>query len=159
MKGYLATHFFHEAGFNWTKMLAERIRKETGIELYVPQENGEINDKTDVDNKVTDVDIFDADTNQLTSSNFLICCLDGVEIDSGVACEIGYFAALAKEQDIPRKIIGILTDMRQDSKEPPHALYRNLYVTGCCRKYGTIVRSLDELVSEINKEVDNNWRN
>ena len=46
MKAYLASFFFDKFGYEGTKKLAEDIRKAVpNIDLYVPQENDEINDK------------------------------------------------------------------------------------------------------------------
>ena len=151
LKGYVATHFFSEPEFEWTADLAERIRAEAGLdELYVPQENGEINDKKNNDAIINDIAIYDADAAELRSSDVLIASLDGVEIDSGVAWEIGYFSALCEQGDRPRKIIGILTDMRQDGTGDNH-LYRNLLVVGAVNKFGALVRTKDQVVEEIKK--------
>lgn len=155
MKGYLATHFFNEAGFEWTAKLAEKIRKETGIELYVPQENDEINDKEKNDATITDVAIYEADTEELLDSNILIACLDGVDIDSGVSAEIGLFSGYIEAvkrnyiYDKPRIIIAIYTDMRRHGTGDNHH-YINLYTKGACSKFGKVVHNSDDLIKEIN---------
>ena len=47
----------------------------------------------------------------LQDSDVLIAVLDGVEIDSGVAAEIGAFSMLN------RPIVGVLTDVRQQGRD------------------------------------------
>lgn len=153
IKGYLATHFFHEAGFQWTKQLAERIRNEVGIDLYVPQENGEINDKTD-DTGITAEAIAEGDNQYLREANILIASLDGVEIDSGVSAEIGYFSGLIDSEKrlvvCPRNrvIIGLYTDMRRDGSGD-NRYYINLYTKGLVAIHGHIVHSTDELIETL----------
>ena len=105
-----------------------------GIELYVPQENDAINDKTAYADSLT---IAEADLKMLVESDVLIAVLDGVEIDSGVAAEIGAFSMLNKP------IIGVLTDVRQQGRDnmkkiealkedgtENQFIYRNLFVIG-----------------------------
>ncbi|QUH21856.1 nucleoside 2-deoxyribosyltransferase [Alkaliphilus sp. B6464] len=139
MKGYFASHFFNAAMFQWTEEIATLIEKETGLELYVPQRNKDINDKKNNDAEITDIKIADADLERLKESNVLICCIDGQSMDEGVMGEVGYFAALMDMQkDKPRTIIAIYTDMRQFGTGDNH-LYRNLFITGVIRKRGSIV--------------------
>lgn len=158
MRAYLATHFFNEAGLLWTDLIAQTIENKSSVSLYVPHRNKDINDKKNNDDNITDVKVYEADMSEMLKSNILIANLDGVEIDAGVATEVGWFAgfidahALSGVPDKPRMIIGIYTDMRQDGTGDNH-LYRNLMVTGACRKYGVIVRTVDEVVEEINKFV------
>lgn len=157
-KGYLATNFFSEAGFEWTAKVAKVIR-ETGIDLYVPQENGEINDK-DAEGAadVTAQDIALGDNKYLKQANFLIANLDGVEIDSGVSAEIGYFSGLMEAEATfavmpsPRVIIGIYTDIRRDG-EGDNRFYINLYTKGLTLLNGMIVNSTQELKEVLEREI------
>lgn len=157
MKGYLATHFFNLGGLEFTSKIAEIIRKE-GIDLYVPQENGEINDKKS-DADVTDIDIWNGDIHRLKESDILFACIDGVEIDAGVAGEIGYFASLIENSPKKRTIIGIYTDMRRHGTGDGH-FYVNLFVTGGIRKNGVMVEgdSYKDLEDKI-KEAINEFKN
>lgn len=145
MKAYLASHFFNEAGFAHTEMLAEKIRKNfPNLDLYVPQQNAEINDKSKVG--ITAIDIAKGDNAHLDESDILIAVLDGVEIDSGVSCEIGYFSAKCINSDVI--IIGLYTDIRRDGDGDNH-YYINLYTKGMVELYGKVVNSTDELVDAI----------
>lgn len=157
VKGYLATHFFNEAGFEWTAKVAEQIRSRfPNLDLYVPQENGEINDKSGNDAEITDVAIARGDNDRLRYANILIANLDGVEIDSGVSCEIGYFLGRAEAESelslcpMPRMCIGLYTDMRQDGSDDNH-YYINLYTKGCAKEMGVVVRSIEEVCEQIEK--------
>ena len=126
IKGYLASHFFNAAMFDWTEKLANRIEKETGIELYVPQRNDSI-------------------TKELKESNLLIACLDGLTIDDGVSGEIMAFGVMKEleeeynlNKDFKRMIIGIITDMRYLGTGE-NKLYRNLMIVGKVKEHGHLV--------------------
>lgn len=155
MKAYLATHFFNEAGLAHTATLAKRIRDACSLDLYVPQENMEINDKSK--EGITAIDIAKGDNARLDQAEILIVSLDGVEIDSGVSCEIGRFSAKC-EQYIDRAansrpiIIGLYTDMRRDGDGDNH-YYINLYTKGIVELYGKIVHSTDEVVAAIQQYI------
>jgi Nucleoside 2-deoxyribosyltransferase len=154
VKGYLATHFFNEAGFEYTANLAAVIRTFTDIQLYVPQENGEINEKSGDDSHITDITIADGDCKHLDEANILIADLSGVEIDSGVSAEIGYFSGLIAAENKncaspkTRFIIGIYSDMRQDGTGDNHH-YINLFTKGLSNKNGFIVRNRNEAVMKL----------
>ena len=96
MKGYLASHFFNDAMFRWTEDLAQYIEKNTGLDLYVPQRNSDINDKKTNDAIITDIKISQADTARLKEANILIANLDGLTIDDGVSAEIMAHGVIAE---------------------------------------------------------------
>lgn len=149
MKVYLANSLFSEADRDFNIKLATKIRETSkSIDLYVPQENMEINDKSKV---VTAQDIADGDMKHLIESDVLVAVIDGVEIDSGVAAEIGAFYMTGKP------IYALCTDIRtntdsiknglinDDSFENP-LLYRNLFVTGLIKnRGGYISKDIDSL--------------
>lgn len=156
LKVYLATNFFNEATFEYTKKIGYRLRS-LGFEVYIPQENGEINDKTSESASIiTDVDIANADNKHLENSDVLVACLDGVEIDSGVSAEIGYFSGLARSEErlcaSPRakRIFGLYTDIRRDG-EGDNRFYINLYTKGLVNLRGTVTHSINELADEMVK--------
>jgi hypothetical protein len=165
IKAYLATHFFNEAGFQWTANLAEKIRKEVPeIDLYVPQENTDINDKSGDDSHITDVSIANGDCAYLDECNILIANLDGVEIDSGVSAEIGYVAGLIKSEERHcanpkiRTIIGLYTDIRQDGSGDNH-FYINLFTKGLVNREGLVVSSTDNLITILKQTVKDIYYN
>lgn len=157
MKAYLANGLFSAADIMYNSIIASKVREAfPEIKLYVPQENGDINNKNAyADSRM----IADGDDAHLNHADFIIAVLDGVEIDSGVACEIGVAATLNKP------IFGLYTDVRQlgrDNQDKIDALvedgtenqfmYRNLYVVGKIKNSGgQIVSDIGELVLAIKK--------
>ncbi|WP_152655702.1 nucleoside 2-deoxyribosyltransferase [Oceanobacillus sp. CFH 90083] len=154
MKGYLANGLFSMGDRYVNEQLAKVIREAVPeIDLYVPQENAAINDKAAYANSEI---IAEADLSKLKESDILIAVLDGVEIDSGVAAEIGAFSMLN------RPIVGVFTDTRQqgrDNRKKIDALvedalenqfvYRNLFLVGLVKRNGVIVSSLEEAVEAV----------
>lgn len=122
------------------------------LEVFLPQEQ-EINDK---DGYADSRMIADLDTKNLLESDVLIAVLDGVEIDSGVATEIGIFSTTGKT------IIGVYTDIRQDGRTNQSKIealvkdgaenqfmYRNLFVIGTIKNNGKIVSDITEVITEL----------
>lgn len=85
---YLAGSMFCEADRMYNALLAEKIRERVGdyIDLYVPQENQSINDKTKCANSH---DIFWGDYNRLQNCDIFIARIDGDIPPSGTSAEIG----------------------------------------------------------------------
>lgn len=155
MKIYFANALFSQAEINYNAQLAQQIRQlSPDIDLYLPQENGDINDKQAYADSTM---IAQADTEQLIHSDLMVAILDGNTIDNGVATEIG--VAYAKQ--IP--VIGLYTDTRQqgaDNQEKLQALsqiaenqfhYLNLYTTGLIKLNGTIVNNEPDLLAAVKK--------
>ena len=137
---YLANGLFSQADRDFNLKIKEAVLSSVdNVSIYLPQENGEINDKQSV--APTPKEIFEADNKFLDSSDIVIAVLDGVEIDSGVAAEIGRAAGNGST------VIGLCTDIRLNTEKD--SLYRNLYVLGAL---DFMASDLDELVNYI-KEV------
>ena len=85
---YLAGSMFCEADRMYNALLAQKIRERVGehIDLYVPQENNSINDKTKCANSH---DIFWGDYNRLQNCDIFIARIDGDIPPSGTSAEIG----------------------------------------------------------------------
>lgn len=159
MKAYLANGLFSLGDRLLNELIANKIRLAIpSIDLYVPQENDEINDKEAFANSI---DIANADLERLMESDVLIAVIDGIEIDSGVAAEIGVFSTYK------RPIIALYTDVRQLGRENPSKIealiadgtenqfmYRNLFVIGLVKQNGLIVSTIEELVEHVQKFVD-----
>ncbi|WP_342533515.1 nucleoside 2-deoxyribosyltransferase [Lysinibacillus sp. FSL M8-0337] len=151
MKAYLANGLFSLGDRLVNERLAKAIRQAIpDIELYVPQENDAINDKSSYADSLA---IAEADLAMLQMSDVLVAVLDGVEIDSGVAAEIGAFSMLN------RPIVGVFTDVRQQGREnmmkiealirdgiENQFVYRNLFVIGLIKRNGVITTSIDDAV-------------
>lgn len=74
-------------------------------------------------------------------AHFLVAGLDGPDVDSGTAAEIGYATAIG------RPVIGFRQDLRQANDHPNGTI--NLQVEYFIRTRGTIVSTLDALQSAI----------
>lgn len=160
MKAYLANGLFSMADRLFNNIIAEEIRKEIkGIDLYVPQENDAINNKSSYADSIA---IAEADMNKLESSDILIAVIDGVEIDSGVAAEIGAFYMMNKP------IFALYTDVRQEGRDNSKKIqalidsgvenqfmYRNLFVIGLIKKSkGDVCFTVTELIDKIKESKD-----
>lgn len=172
MKAYLANSLFSEADRMYNDYIASELRQAfPDLELYVPQENASINDKSSYANSLM---IRRGDDERLLESDFMIAIIDGVEIDSGVACEIGKFAGfdtalyLSPKYNLSyRPIFALFTDSRQqgrDNEKKINALidnpvenqfpYRNLYVIGTIyESNGIVVSDVKELVESISNYI------
>ena len=156
MKAYLANGLFSIGERLVNELLAKELRKEIpNIDLYVPQENDAINDKQSFANSLA---IAKGDMEKLQESEILIAVLDGIEIDSGVAAEIGVFSTYN------RPIVALFSDVRQlgrDNQEKIKALvedgtenqfiYRNLFVIGLIKQNGVIVSTIEESVKTVKR--------
>ena len=150
MKIYFANGLFSQADLMFNSYVAEKLRKNfNDLDLFLPQE-AEINDKNCYANSVM---IADLDTSKLLDSDVLIAVIDGVEIDAGVATEIGMFSTTKKP------IIGIYTDIRQGGRDNPKKInalvedavenqfmYRNLFTVGVIKRSGVIVNNIEDVV-------------
>lgn len=156
-KVYFASPLFSNMELRYNAWVVEMIRKEyKDLDVYVPQEQGDINDKSQYANSLM---IAKADTDALLASDVLVAVLDGLIIDPGVASEIG----VAYQAGIP--IIGLYTDSRQqgyDVKEKIDALseiaesqfsYVNLYTTGLIKLNGSIVDTEEKMIEALGKYI------
>lgn len=156
MKAYLANGLFSIGDRLVNELLAKEIRKAIpNIDLYVPQENDAINDKQSFADSLA---IANADLEKLQESDILIAVLDGIEVDSGVAAEIGVFSTFN------RPIVALFSDVRQlgrDNQQKIEALiqdgtenqfiYRNLFVIGIIKQHGVIVSTVEDVIKNIEK--------
>ncbi|MGM0124151.1 nucleoside 2-deoxyribosyltransferase [Enterococcus sp. AZ194] len=153
MNIYFAAPMFAKSDLLYNASIVEKIRNlSKEISVYLPQENGDINDKTAYANSQM---IALADTEKVLESQLMIALLDGLVIDPGVASEIG----VAYAKNIP--VIGLYTDTRQqgsDNQKKLEALgsvaenqfhYVNLYTTGLIKLNGTIVSTEEELMKKV----------
>lgn len=152
-KAYFASPLFSSMELKYNASLVSEIRQAyPDLEVYLPQEQGDINDKSSYADSMM---IAKADTDALLASDALIAVIDGITIDAGVASEIG----VAYQAGIP--IIGLYTDSRQegsDNKDKIEALgqlgesqfsYVNLYTVGLIKLQGILVNSESLLIDSI----------
>lgn len=140
---YYAAPLFSNMELQYNRYLVAQLRERFPAEqFYVPQEQGEINDKQNYADSTT---IARYDTEALLASKVLIAVLDGPVIDVGVASEIG----VAYQAGIP--IVGLFSDSRQQGAESPAKLaalqevaesqfpYANLYTIGLVKLNGQVL--------------------
>ena len=148
MKIYFANDLFNDATLMYNEHVASIIEKEIpNVEVYLPQRNEAINDKTQY---ADSLDIVKADYEQLEDSDVLVAVIDSD--DSGVALEIGMFYMMNKP------IIGIYTDTRRiafgnekkkealDTIGENQVAYINLMLSGAIKERGELVDNHKEAI-------------
>lgn len=158
VKIYFGAPLFSVGEQLFNEQVVKELREEFGdeVEIYLPQENEAINDKSGyADSKM----IALADTEYLDESDILIAVLDGTVVDPGLASEIGYAYATGKS------IIGLYTDVRQgtfgnqlkidalNELAESQFSYINLYTVGLVKLNGIVVPTLKELKKELRNYV------
>lgn len=159
-KIYLANALFNLGEILVNEKLAKELRANIeNLDLYVPQENGDINDKNAYADSLI---IAEADYERLKDTDYLVAVIDGIEIDSGVATEIGIAFAQGK------KVFALYTDSRQQGRDNTKKIdalmkdatenqfmYRNLFVIGIIKKSGgAIYSNIADLVQAVKKEIE-----
>ncbi len=99
MKIFLAAPIFSLAEREFNSKLAEELRKR-GYDVFLAQELGILSSEEEK------ARLFSEDLKALDECNVVVAVLDGNDVDSGVAFELGYAYAKGK------RIIGIRTDHR-----------------------------------------------
>jgi nucleoside 2-deoxyribosyltransferase len=100
MRAYIAGPLFNEGERWWNDQIDARVRK-LGFETYIPQ-----NDGVKLENKDDVPKIFESDKNALLQADVVVANLDGMDVDSGTAWEIGFAEGLGKH------CVGVYTDWR-----------------------------------------------
>jgi len=98
---YLAAPLFSEAECDFNRKLRDEI-KSAGFNVFLPQEDS--NNVRDEKNRQNI--IFNKNVDAIDSSGIIVAVIDGTDVDSGTAWEIGYAFARGKP------IIGLRTDFR-----------------------------------------------
>ncbi|MDY6931209.1 MAG: nucleoside 2-deoxyribosyltransferase [Halobacteriota archaeon] len=126
-KVYLAGPLFSLAETEFNKRLCEKIVS-LGYKVFLPQEDSNNSHDSDIKNE----EIFEKNLVAIDDSDIIVAVLDGADIDSGTAWEIGYASALRKP------VFGIKTDFRSLGKEGPV----NLMIYYSLKKFCTTVEEL-----------------
>lgn len=168
---YLAAPIFTEAARDYNEKIAQKLEeKYTNIQLYVPQRNKAINDKT----KCADAEAITAGDfdNNLNIDDLVIAVVDGDTPGIGTVLEVGYFARICQEETnrdgfTKKKIISLYTDSRECSHTFLEAkneklkefaecqyAYLNLLLVGALKRYGKMCRTIDEVVDEVGKALE-----
>jgi len=131
MKVFLAAPLFSEAERNFNSKVAKRLRDE-GFEVWLAQEYPFIHEGTSKEKKK----IYEEDISALKACDFVVAILDGVEVDSGVAFEMGYAVAIRKP------VLGLKTDHRAFSKVEDVNLMLEVTLIKLCSSIEDIVNEL-----------------
>jgi len=121
---YIAGPLFSEGERDFNLRI-EECCIEAGFKTYLPQRDAPELTNTNAD------EVFESEAQANDLASLLVANLDGVDVDSGTAWEIGYAFSRKKV------IIGIRTDLRAFSSSEPV----NLMILQSC----VLVRSLSEL--------------
>jgi nucleoside 2-deoxyribosyltransferase len=98
---YLAAPLFSDAECDFNRKLKSELHS-IGFKVFLPQEDSNnVHDKTDRQ-KI----IFEKNLKGIERSDILVAVIDGADVDSGTAWEIGYAFAKGKP------VIGLRTDFR-----------------------------------------------
>ncbi|MCZ7398249.1 MAG: nucleoside 2-deoxyribosyltransferase [Candidatus Methanoperedens sp.] len=100
---YLAAPLFSEAECDFNRKLRDLIIDE-GYEVFLPQEDSN-NIHVHLEKKRQEI-IFNKNLAALDSSDIIVAVIDGADVDSGTAWEIGYAYSKGKP------VLGLKTDFR-----------------------------------------------
>jgi len=98
---YLAAPLFSEAELDFNRKLRDEI-KNSGFNVFLPQEDSNNVKERDDRQKI----IFSKNEAGIEKSAMIVAVVDGADVDSGTAWEIGYGYARGKP------ILGLRTDFR-----------------------------------------------
>jgi len=130
-KVYLAGPLFSLAEMEFNKGLSDKIVS-LGYSVFLPQEDSNNSAESEIANEV----IYGKNQAAIDDSDVMVAVLDGADVDSGTAWEIGYASACKKH------VFGIKTDFRSMGKEGPV----NLMIYYSLQKFCT---SVEELLMEL----------
>lgn len=149
---YLCANLFSKADQEFNTHLV-RLLRARGWEVFAPQEQA-YNEKARRDTEISPQSIFLNDTVAVMRANAMFVLLDGPDIGSGVAFELGVFWTLHRQfPDRYWGCVGLWTDIRQDG-EANNVAYRsqkayiNQFCVGGIEDMGTICRSPEDAVEE-----------
>ena len=146
MRIYLAGPLFTAAEWHWNSQLADVLRA-AGHEVFLPQEHAE--KYLDETGQITDPSsLFGDNVSEIDDAQAVLAILDGADVDSGTAWEVGY--AVAKN----KLIVGLRTDLRRsgDTEDDLNLmLAQSLNKRLLLRNPGLSIQSLGEQLAEVLK--------
>ncbi|MBS7288137.1 MAG: nucleoside 2-deoxyribosyltransferase [Candidatus Freyarchaeota archaeon] len=134
MRVYLSAPLFCDAERTFNEVVAAALR-EAGFEVWLPQKLPLIKSGSDEEKR----SIYLSNISVLRDCDVVVAVLDGVDVDSGVAFEIGYATALGKP------VIGLKTDHRTFSKMEEVNLMLEVSIRTICRTISELVESLTKV--------------
>jgi nucleoside 2-deoxyribosyltransferase len=134
MRIYLAAPIFSEAERDFNDKVAKELRG-VGFDVWMAQESVFVKDGTGEEKG----SIYEADMGALRESDVVVAVLDGVDVDCGVAFEVGYAAALGKP------IVGLKTDHRTFSRVEDINLILEVAMRGIYKSVGEVIEALRKI--------------
>lgn len=145
---YLAGPLFSEAERNFLEGVAVRLAEFLGIDvlddIFVPHRDaGELGDHSRPE-------IFRGDIEALDGAKVVVAWLDGSDVDSGTATEVGY--AYAKGTPV----VGLVTDFRTSLSTPEEDWTINNMIWGMCDSGETLCLTVDAVARMVEKLIGTN---
>jgi nucleoside 2-deoxyribosyltransferase len=131
---FLAAPLFSEAEQDFNFKVAKRLREE-GFEVWFAQESSFSQNNAHKEKK----NIFESCISALKASDVLVAVLDGIQVDAGVAFEVGFARALEKP------VVGFKTDFRVFSVGGEVNLMLDASLVKICKSLEEVINSLIEL--------------
>ena len=129
---------FHQENVKWLR--------QAGHECFVPQEQ----EHNAHESKSVPEQVFQVDLAGVQWANALVALLDGPDVSSGTACEMGIFYELAQHDPTKIGLLGILTDerpRRRDSSNVGESI--NFFTLGCMLKAGAVYPSVEGVIEHL----------
>ncbi|MEW5815302.1 MAG: nucleoside 2-deoxyribosyltransferase [Spirochaetota bacterium] len=145
MRLYIAGPLFtpYHRGFHVKNI---QLLREAGYDCFVPQEQ----EHNTLQSRSVPAQVFQVDLNGLIRANALIALLDGPDVSSGTACEMGIFYELARQDPGKKGILSILTDERSYRREASQVGESlNFFTLGCAEKIGRVYSSIDGILEHL----------
>lgn len=144
---YIAGPLFSLAERDFLERLVEEVATTLGLDplrdFFLPHR-----DAGDVGPAHSRPAIFEADVRHLDTCEIVVAWLDGVDVDSGTAAEIGYAFALKKA------VFGLLTDFRAYRHDTDQAWRINNMIWGMCRAGRRLFRTIEDLTSALQTSLE-----
>ena len=138
MKVFIAAPLFSQAEREFNLKLDRHLQKH-GFKTFLPQRDaGSLQELMRKEGKRAYRTIYERDLEGLERSDVVVAVLDGPDIDSGTAYEVGYARAMGKP------VIGFKTDLRIFAKGEE---LNNMVAQGLC----ALAKNFDELLAELRK--------
>lgn len=156
MKIYIGGAMFCEPDISYNRHL-KSLLLQNGFDVYCPNDNVEINDKTRSD--ISAEKIYNFDTNELMQCNVFLC---RIGLDCGTMWEAGYMDCLSKHVDSTRYFgcIGLTTDIRLQTTPDAsksgidnQSMYLDQFIIGGLKLSLGVVFNEDELIAKL-KEIE-----
>ena len=138
MKVFIAGPLFSQAEREFNLKVDEHLRKH-GFDTFLPQRDaGKLDELLVKEGHQAYRTVSEEDLKGLEQADVVVAILDGPDVDSGTAFEVGYAYAKGKP------VIGLKTDMRVFAR---HEELNNMIAQGI----KTLVGNFDEVVAELKK--------